>query len=64
MFEVVDPAIHQVIEASNSLDQWYRAGLLGNDFDFLFESFPAFLGDAQAVLAFVPFLVAGHESVS
>ena len=64
MFEVVDPAIHQVIEASNSLNQRYRAGLLRDDFDFLFKSFPAFLGDAQAVFAFVPLFVAGHKSVS
>ena len=64
MFEVVHPAIHQVIEASNSLHQWYRAGLLRDHFDFLFESFPAFLGDAQAVFAFVSLFVAGHKAVS
>ena len=64
MLEIVDPAIHHLIEASNSLRKWDRTGLLRNDLDFLFESFPAFLGDAQAILTFVTFLVTGHKSVS
>ena len=64
MFEVVDPAIHQMIEASNSLLKRYRTGLLGDDFDFLFESFPAFLSDAQAVFALVSLFVRRHKTVS